>query len=57
MNAAWFTGHGSQATSPVLSSFTELGVRYVVVRVGRGTYDAGEPFAVLKRADCIITRD
>lgn len=54
MIAIWTTGYGSQASSHVLAEFEDDGVRYVVVRCGRGRYDAAEPFAVMKADDCIL---
>jgi hypothetical protein len=57
MVATWITGTGSQAMSEVLSTFKDDGVTYVVVRCGRGRYDAQEPFTVLKESDCIITAE
>ena len=47
----WVTGSGSVACSPVLSTFTDEGKRFYVVRVARGMYDAGEPYAAIAASE------
>lgn len=52
MQVQWMTGTGSIATSEVLSTFEDDNVTYVVVRVGRMSYDAAPPYAVLTMDEC-----
>ena len=43
----WISGYGQETVSEVLATFIDDGKKFVIVRCGRGRYDAAEPYTVL----------
>jgi hypothetical protein len=50
----WTSGYGTAQCSVVSSRFTDNGISYVIVRIGRAAYDPNPPYAVMRQSDGIL---